>query len=246
MQLVKLRRHPKHDVEITEQDVTTASLKCLITDLAIRTQALTTKVDGLKTEAQNAIEAKNRIAALRILRSKKLHVSILVRRSETLAQLVDVYNKIEESADQVEAVRVMQASTKLLRGLNADIGGLDKVDQVLDDLNIEIGKVNEIGAVISEHGPTTQPMDEGEIEEELETLVAADRAAKENQRAIETKERLDTVGPLPSIEDPISGSPITSPRTVSVDHGLDEGILTLEKLSVSDESMNRQLTRLKS
>ena len=62
-----------------------------------------------------------------------------------LAQLEGVYSKIEEAFDQVAIMRVMEVSTGVLRNLHAQFVGVEKVEDVLDGLRDEMGKVDEIG-----------------------------------------------------------------------------------------------------
>ena len=243
LQLVKIRVHGEHEREITDQDANVASLKHLIDTLVKQINLLTTKVEILAKEARSAVSAKNRITALRFLRSKKLYESVLVRRSETLAQLEDTYNRIEEAADQIEAMKVMQTSTKVLRDLNVEIGGVQGVEKVLDDLNAEITKVEEIGDLLSEGSTTTQPIDDNGIEDELETLIRQDRNANEDLAALQTRQKLEALKPLPASDAPKVDTTKASSDLRHVDHELDDSILALERMSV-DERTDHKATEL--
>ena len=105
--------------------------KTLIKDLEMQTEVLTKKVDELAATAKDAVARKNRVSALAVLRSKKLAETTLTKRHATLAQLEEVFSKIEQAADQVELVSIMEASTRVLTGLNEEVGGVERVD---DDL----------------------------------------------------------------------------------------------------------------
>ena len=65
------------------------------------------------------------MSALAALRSKKLNETALAQRTETLSQLEEVYSKVEQAADQVAIVRVMEASAGVLRNLHAEVGGVE-------------------------------------------------------------------------------------------------------------------------
>jgi len=153
--------------------------------------ALTLRIDDLTIAARNAVSSKNRFSALAALRSKKLTESTLLRRSETLAQLEHVYSKIEQAADQVEIVRVMEASAGVLKRLNSDVGGVDKVEDVVQELRDEMSKVDEVGNAMIGIGQGEATIDEGELDDELEAMEREQRLEKERLEAAETKRRLN-------------------------------------------------------
>ncbi|KAK2808037.1 hypothetical protein FQN50_005119 [Emmonsiellopsis sp. PD_5] len=171
---------------LTPHDRTIASLKTVIATLTLQTTQLTTKITTLTQTAQTALRNKNRILALSSLRSKKLAEHNLKQRTDTLLQLEEVYMKLEQAADQVEIVRVMEASTGALKSLNERVGGVERVEDVVEELREEMGKVDEVGSVINE---ATAPVvvDEGELDEELEAM---EREAREVEKAEATRKRL--------------------------------------------------------
>lgn len=197
---------------ITAEDTTIASLKSLIKDLDIQTTVLTKRVDELSLAAKEAVVRKNKVSALAVLRSKKLAETTLAKRHATLAQLEEVFASIEQAADQIELVRVMEASSRVLSGFNKEVGGVERVDDIVDELREQMSQVDEVGNVIAEVGQGIA-VDEGEVDNELEAMEreeqekreATERAArkkkeavekiareeKEKQEAAETKRRLD-------------------------------------------------------
>ncbi|KZF23232.1 Snf7 family protein [Xylona heveae TC161] len=165
---------------ITKEDASIASLKALILSLQTQVETLQSRVETSDTAARQAVSAKNRVAALSALRSKKLAEVNLNKRSETLAQLEQVYDKIEQATDQVEIVRVMEASVGVLKGLNKQIGDVDKVEDVVHELRDEMGKVDEVGAMIADPGLTgVHAPDEADVDEEFEELEQEERKKKE-------------------------------------------------------------------
>lgn len=189
---------------ITAEDATIAGLKTLIGDLERQTTVLTSKVDELAVTAKEAVGKKNRIAALAALRSKKMAEATLAKRHATLAQLEEVFAKIEQAADQVELVGIMEASTKVLTGLNKEVGGVERVDDVVDQLREQMSQVDEVGNVIAEAGQGNTVVDEEEVDGELEAMEReerekieakerAEREEKEKQEAAETKRKLDAL-----------------------------------------------------
>ncbi|KAI0897177.1 Snf7-domain-containing protein [Annulohypoxylon nitens] len=203
-------RNSTEDAVITEEDSAIASLKELMEDLTRQTELLNHRIDELNVAAQDAVRRKNKIAALAALKSRKQAEANLSRRHATLSQLEDVASKIEQAADNVQLVKVMQSSTVALRNLNAQVGGADKVDEVLDNLREQMGEVDEVGNIIAEAGPGAT-IDESEVDDELEAMLADEkkkdeeaervkREAREEKEAEETRRKLaelEKLGPLP-------------------------------------------------
>ncbi|KAG4418664.1 hypothetical protein IFR04_008200 [Cadophora malorum] len=204
-QTVKLKApNEKTPSPITAEDTTIASLKTLIKDLEIQTEVLTKKVDELAATAKDAVARKNRVSALAVLRSKKLAETTLTKRHATLAQLEEVFSKIEQAADQVELVSIMEASTRVLTGLNEEVGGVERVDDVVDQLREQMSQVDEVGNVIAEVGQGVDAAGEEEVGNELEAMEREEREKREEkerldkeqqekQEAAETKRKLDAL-----------------------------------------------------
>lgn len=155
-------------------------MKDLISNLTEQVSRLDHKIVELNANAKLALANKNRISALSAIKNKKIAEHNLKQRSDTLSQIEEVYAKIEQSADQIEIVRAMQASTGVLRSLHAQIGGVERVEDVVENLREEMSKVDEVGNVLNEAGPV---VDEGEIDEELEALEIKERRDREEEEA---------------------------------------------------------------
>jgi charged multivesicular body protein 7 len=241
---IKLKApNEKSPIAITMEDTTIASLKTLIKDLEIQTEVLTRRVDELAITAKKAVTRKNRVAALAALRSKKLAESTLTKRHVTLGQLEEVFSKIEQAADQAELVRVMEASTRVLSGLNKEVGGLERVDDVVDQLREQMGHVDEVGNVIAEAGQAGA-VDEAEVDDELEAMEKEDRekreeverlarAEKERQEAAETKRKLDA---LEEAERQTKETARKQAEEVSTEKEIEESTEELKRLSLDPDS----------
>ncbi|WPH04756.1 Hypothetical protein R9X50_00765100 [Acrodontium crateriforme] len=169
---------------IEQEDETIASLRTLIGSLERQTENLTTRITALEKTARDAVANKNLTAAKAALRSKKLAESTVEKRTATLTQLEEVYNKIEQAANQVDIVRVMEASSQALRNLNAKTGGVEHVQDVMEGLQEEMGNVDEINNVLNEASAGT--IDDGEVDDELEEM---ERVEREKREAIERVDR---------------------------------------------------------
>jgi charged multivesicular body protein 7 len=197
-------------ISISQEDATIASLKTLIKDLEIQTSVLEKRIDELNVTAKEAVARKNKVSALAALRSKKLAETTLIKRHATLTRLEEVFSKIEQAADQVELVRVMEGSTKVLSGMNKEVGDVERVDDVVDQLREQMSSVDEVGNVVNEIGQAGA-VDEGEVDDELEAMEKVERdkveekerlarEEREKKQAEETKKRLDA---LAKVEDEI-------------------------------------------
>ncbi|KAF5015967.1 hypothetical protein F66182_12508, partial [Fusarium sp. NRRL 66182] len=172
---------------ITSEDTTIAQMRDLISNLTEQASRLEQKISELNYSAKKALANKNRISALSAIKNKKIAEHNLTQRTNTLHQLEEVYNKIEQSADQIEIVRIMQASTGVLRSLHARMGGIETVGDVVENLREEMSKVDEVGNIINEAGPV---IDEGEIDDELEALETKELREREEVEAQATRQRL--------------------------------------------------------
>ncbi|EAU37224.1 conserved hypothetical protein [Aspergillus terreus NIH2624] len=226
---VKFRPSNDAPKEITQQDSTIASIKTLMSTMEKQVDSLEKKIAELNATAKLALHNKNRISALSAVRSKKLAEHNLQQRLDTLAQLEQVYVKIEQAADQVEFVQVMEASTGALRGLNAQVGGAARVEDVVDELRDEMSKVDEIGNIMNEAGPQ---IDETEIDDELEELESNERRAQEEAEAEETRKKL---AELDSLEQKANEAARTAVSDQDVDAALQDSIGKLSRMSVEEE-----------
>ncbi|KAF2803079.1 uncharacterized protein BDZ99DRAFT_453844 [Mytilinidion resinicola] len=170
---------------ITHQDATIANLRDLISSISTQIPPLTGRIATLDATARSAVASKTMTAAKSALRSKKLAEATLVRRTDTLAQLEEVLAKIEQAADQVEIIKVMEASATVLKGLHKEVGGAEGVEGVVDALKEEMSKVDEVSGIINEVGQEGV-VDDNEVDEEFEAL---ERVEREKQEKIEREKR---------------------------------------------------------
>ena len=185
---------------ITHEDSTIASLKELIASHETQITLLTARIDDLSTTAKSSIARKNRIAALSALRSRKLAETALTSRTATLAQLEEVLVRIRQAADQIQLVRVMEGSTGVLKALHREMGGLERVEDVVEKLREEMARVDELGGVVVEMGTTgTTAIEEGEVEDELDSLEREELEREGMNRKVETARKLAELNQVTSI-----------------------------------------------
>ncbi|KAL4733262.1 Snf7-domain-containing protein [Aspergillus similis] len=214
--------------EITEQDTAISLIKSLTATMMRQVESLEKKIAELNATAKAALGNKNRASALAALRSKKLAEHNLQQRLDTLAQLEQTQLKIEQATDHVEYIKVMEASTGALRGLNAQLGDVSKVEDVVQELCEEMSKVDEIGNIMGEAGPQ---INETELDEELEALEFEERDAKEEQEAERTRKQLAELDNL-GLE--TKGAIREAPVGQDVDFALEDSIEKLSQMSVEE------------
>ncbi|KAI9930436.1 hypothetical protein ASPWEDRAFT_153616 [Aspergillus wentii DTO 134E9] len=227
---IKFRPSDNAPREITQQDTSIASMRTLMSTISQQVETLEKKINELNSTAKAALQNKNRISALSAVRSKKLAEHNLQQRLNTLVQLEEVYTKIEQAADQVEYIQMMEASTGVLRGLHTQIGGATRVEDVVDELREEMSKVDEVGSIMNEAGPE---IDETEIDDELEELENTQREAKEEEEAEATRRKL---AELDNLEQTTKDAARTAASEKHVDSDIAESIGRLSRMSVEDGS----------
>ncbi|KAJ4401105.1 hypothetical protein N0V85_005595 [Neurospora sp. IMI 360204] len=194
---------------ITSEDTTVASIKELVSSLTHQTHLLAGRISELDQAARQAVQAKNRIAALAALKQKKLAEQTLEGRYASLTQLEAVAAKIQEASDSVAMVKVMETSSRVLESLNEQVGGVDRVENLVGKLRDQMAEVDEVNTILAEAGTTAAGVDEEEIDDELEEMLAEQEEEKraveeekkeEEREAEELRRRLEAIGGVPVAE----------------------------------------------
>ncbi|KAJ4040464.1 hypothetical protein NW761_009855 [Fusarium oxysporum] len=196
---------------ITKEDAAIASLKELTESLKHQADLLNTRIDELSQTAKDAVTKKNRVAALAALKSKKIAETSLATRYATLNQLEEVSAKLEQAADNVQLVNVMEASSGALASLNAQVGGAERIDAVMDRLREQSSATDEVSAILAES--TGEIIDETALDDELEAMEAQEREkeeektkskeaeeqkARDEREAAEAQKKLDELPHVPA------------------------------------------------
>ncbi|KAI7786253.1 snf7 family protein [Diaporthe eres] len=201
---VKIRNPDDQESAITVEDETIASLRELAEYLNHQTTVLNNKIEELTITARQAVAKKNRVSAMAALKSKKLAESSLQQRFATLSQIEEVSAKIEQASDNVQLVKVMGASTGVLKTLNAQVGGAERVEEVVDHMREQMGQADEINNILAEQGPA---VDEEELDDELEAMLQEqtskeDELERSRREAAEQKQAEDIAWRLADLDAP--------------------------------------------
>ncbi|KAI4287964.1 MAG: hypothetical protein L6R35_002770 [Caloplaca aegaea] len=237
--VIKLAAPHESPASVSKEDGEIASLKSLMSEISEQISLLEIRIVALRERTQKAVETKNRSSALAALRSKKVAEAVLARRADTLFQLEEIYQNIEQASDQLNMVHVMRGSFEVLRGLNAKVGSTHDVEDVLEGLKNEMGRVNDVGTLFSQPGQETNDVDKHALDEELDALMRRSRQAEEEETTEQTMQRLATIQ-LPSRSDDITANkpedPQQSTNTEAQGSSLRYDIGALECMSLDSPS----------
>ena len=178
---------------VDEQDQIIASIKSLISLHKAQISSIVVRMEELAKEARAAVSVQNRNAALRNLRASKNQEKVLNQRTETLLQLENVLGKIEEAANNIEVVAALKSGTGVLRSLNAELGGTDTVDIILEGLREELANTEEVGSMLGGDAQLTGTIDDQEIDAQLEVLESNQEKSEKDQAASDLEGRLNSL-----------------------------------------------------
>ena len=177
---------------ITESDTAVAHLKSVHLSLTQQIALLTTQSQTYTTKAREATTHKSRILALSALKSRKLTEAALFKRTDALAQIEAVLAAVEQAASDAEILQSLEGGTKALDALNREIGGIERVERVMERVREGVEGVEEVGRAIAEMG-AGGGVDEEEVLEEFDEMVRVEeekeRMAKEERESKVTAEQ---------------------------------------------------------
>ncbi|KAF2277384.1 uncharacterized protein EI97DRAFT_432259 [Westerdykella ornata] len=171
---------------IAQEDEAIAKLRDTLHKINAQLQPLQQRVEEADATVREAVKTNQLVKAKVALRSKKLAEAALQQRTDVALQLEAVYSQLQHAADHVEVVEAMKQGAVALKALNLKVGGAEGVAAVVDTLNEEMATTDEISAIINETGA---PLDEGEIDDELEALETAEREKREQEEKAERERK---------------------------------------------------------
>ena len=175
---------------VEENDISIAQVKTLQLSLTQAIPPLETRHAELDTRVRDAVSKHQNSAAKSFLKARKMIETTLAQRRANLLQVEESLHAIETAATNVEIVHAMQESTKVMKDLNAKVGGVEGVERVTDAMREEMETTEEINRVIAEPGLESGAMvDEGEVDEEFEALLNAEREKEEAARRSEEEKQ---------------------------------------------------------
>jgi len=155
------------------------------TSLDEQISLLTSQIATFTQKARDATSKQNRIVALSALKSRKLREKALQKRSDALARIEEVLDGVAQAASDAEVIKSLEGGASALERLNKDIGGIERVEKVMDRVREGIEESDDVGRVIAEMGSSR--VNEDELQEEFDAML---KAEEEKERKLqEERER---------------------------------------------------------
>lgn len=131
---------------------------------------------SLRREVVVMLKSGNRSTAAMLLRRAKLYESQLEKSMKSRDQLLRIAASIEEAQTNAQVFEAMKLGAAALKSENEKVGGVDKVDELMDNVSELIEEQEMIATTIGGNAAQlTMDLDESILEKELAELIQEDR-----------------------------------------------------------------------
>lgn len=168
--------------ELSEKDKAALQVKRQRDRLKKYEMEMQKKIDRETEICKELLKAGKRDKAKLALRKKKYQNNLLDKTRGQLLNIEQLIDNIEAAQMQQELMSAMQTGTDLLQQINAEIGSIEDVEQLMDDTAEAIAFQNELNEVLSQ---SLAEVDEEDVLKELAQLeqLEADELAVEMPNA---------------------------------------------------------------
>lgn len=166
--LVKLRSAGP----ITDVDVNILGLNRHVQEVYLRELTLRNQISQLDEQARAAIKQGDRRGAKLLLQKKSVVEKSQERTVAVIDQLETVLQKIDDASDNKQSYDAFQASSALLKKVNAGVS-VEDMDEVMESIHDEIATTNEVTSQLSDltiNNSADHAVNELELDEELEQM----------------------------------------------------------------------------
>ncbi|KAI9734826.1 MAG: Vacuolar protein sorting-associated protein 20 [Cirrosporium novae-zelandiae] len=153
--------------KISAQDKAILDMKIQRDKLHQYQKKITIITDREKAIAKECLARGDKSKALLALRRKKYQESLLEKTDAQLEQLENLTSSVEFAAIQRDVLFGLEQGTSVLKEIHREMGGLEKVEQLLEETEEARAYQREISEMLS--GQMSNE-DEDEVEDELEAL----------------------------------------------------------------------------
>ncbi|PSK37375.1 Charged multivesicular body protein 6 [Elsinoe australis] len=188
--------HPK----ITAQDKAILDMKNQRDKLRQYQKKITILTDRETEIARECLRTGDKRKALLALRKKKYQQSLLEQTDAQLAQLETLTADVEFALVQKDVLFGLQQGTSVLKQINKEMGGLEKVEQLMADNEEAREYQREVSDMLV--GQMSNA-DEDDVEDEL--------AALEKEMGVGKKEEVSLPG-IEGLVDPMPDAPKETPK----------------------------------
>lgn len=154
-----------------------------------REEHIQRKIDAMVKEAKDKMAKKDKKGALFAMKRKKLYEKEMEKIQNVKMTLETQVINLESATQNADTFKAMHSGTSAMKKIRNDVG-IDKVDDMMDDIKEEMEMAEEISNAIAQ--PVDPLMaDEDELLAELEELEAEDIESELLQAPTATKQNID-------------------------------------------------------
>jgi len=170
---------------------TVVKLREAVANQEKREEHLQRKIDAMGLEAKAKMAKKDKKGAMFAMKRRKLYEQEMDKIGNVKMTLETQMMQLESATQNAETFQAMKAGTTAMSNIHKTVG-IDKVDDLMDDIREEIENGNEINQAMAQ---AVDPLctDEDELMAELEALGADDLEAELLQPTTAPEVSLPTV-----------------------------------------------------
>jgi len=165
----------KKEISVSQktEDATNKSIDKMdqtITLLEKRKKLLEKKMEQETEKAKEFMKKGDKTSAMTCLKRKKQYEVQAQRLEQQILNNEQMKLTLENAATDIETLKSQQEATKAMKQIFKETGGIDKVEDIMEDIQETMATANELGDALAQDLGTGQVIDEGELEDELDLL----------------------------------------------------------------------------
>lgn len=157
--------------------VTVIKLREAVANQEKREEHLQRKIDAMGKEAKMKMAKKDKKGAMFAMKRRKLYEQEMDKIGNVKMTLETQIMQLESATQNAETFQAMKAGTTAMSNIHKQVG-IDKVDDLMDDIREEIENGNEINQAMAQAVDPLGCTDEDELMAELEALGADELEAE--------------------------------------------------------------------
>lgn len=160
---------------VSDNDINIVRLRKMVASLTLQVNKLSNEVESCRLQAASFAKEGSRTKALKLLRRKELRQRTLDKAIADLNSFEEILHRIQNAHTDRMVIEALRAGTAALKGAHSEMT-IDKVEDVIDDLNEGINESQDINSAILEGNVRLSeasgigPDEMEELERELESL----------------------------------------------------------------------------
>jgi len=161
----------------TDPQNTIVKIRESITTQEKREEHITRKISQVVAEAKTKMAKGDKKGALFAMKRKKMYESEIEKIQNVKMTLETQVINLESAAQNAATFQAMNQGNKTMKKIRQDVG-IEKVDDIMDEIKEEMEMANEINQAISAPVDPFMMADEDELLDELNALETADLEAE--------------------------------------------------------------------